>query len=225
MSGWGYNWFAGKSGSRRSDAPKKAILGLREQLEMLSKREKHLESQINDQDSLARKHVSGNKTAAKAALRRKKQYEHSLEQTQGQIMTLEREIYNIETANINKETLEAMKNASKAMKEIHGGLTIDKVDQTMEELREQHAIVEEIGEAITQPSGVQGIDEDELEGELEAMQEEELQNHLLSTGHVPISDKVGALPTAPQAVKGKAPAQAEDDEEEELRKLQAEMAM
>lgn len=46
-------------------------------------------------------------------------------------MTLEREIYSIETANINKETLEAMKNASKAMKEIHGGLTIDKVDQTM----------------------------------------------------------------------------------------------
>jgi charged multivesicular body protein 4 len=64
-------------------------------------------------------------------LRRKKQFEHALEQTQGQIMTLEREIYSIETANINKETLEAMKNASKAMKEIHGGLTIDKVDQTM----------------------------------------------------------------------------------------------
>jgi len=73
---------------------------------------------------------------------------------------------------------------------------------------------------------MQGIDEDELEGELEAMQEEELQNHLLSTGHVPVSDKVGALPTTPQAaVKGKAPAQTEDDEEEELRKLQAEMAM
>lgn len=62
MSGWAYNWFAGRSGARRSDAPKKAILGLREQLEMLSKREKHLESQINDQDALARKHVSGNKT-------------------------------------------------------------------------------------------------------------------------------------------------------------------
>ena len=39
----------------------------------------------------------------------------------------------------------------------------------------------------------------DLEGELEAMQEEELQNHLLSTGHVPVSDKVGALPAAPQA--------------------------
>jgi hypothetical protein len=68
---------------------------------------------------------------AKAALRRKKQFEHSLEQTSSQIMTLEREIYSIETANINKETLDAMKNAGKAMQQIHQGLTIDKVDQTM----------------------------------------------------------------------------------------------
>lgn len=46
-------------------------------------------------------------------------------------MSLETEIYSIEAANINKETLDAMKNASSAMKQIHGGLTIDKVDQTM----------------------------------------------------------------------------------------------
>jgi len=205
--------------------PKKAILGLRDQLEMLSKREKHLENQINEQDGIARKNVSSNKTAAKAALRRKKQYEHALEQTQGQIMTLEREIYSIETANINKETLEAMKIASKAMKEIHGGLTIEQVDQTMEVLRDQHAIVEEIGEAITQTSGAQGVDEADLEDELAAIQQEELDNQMLSSAHVPVGDKVGAMPTAPQGVKGKAVAQTEDDEESELRKLQAEMAM
>lgn len=46
-------------------------------------------------------------------------------------MTLEREIYSIETANINKETLEAMKNAGAAMKQIHAGLTTDKVDTLM----------------------------------------------------------------------------------------------
>ena len=69
--------------------------------------------------------------AAKSALRRKKQFEHSLEQTSSQIMTLEREIYSIETANINKETLDAMKNAGNAMKQIHSGLTIDKVDNVM----------------------------------------------------------------------------------------------
>jgi len=47
------------------------------------------------------------------------------------MMTVEREISSIETANINKETLDAMKNASAAMKQIHGGLTVDKVDATM----------------------------------------------------------------------------------------------
>lgn len=46
-------------------------------------------------------------------------------------MTLEREIYSIETANINKETLDAMKNAGTAMKHIHADLTIDKVDNIM----------------------------------------------------------------------------------------------
>jgi hypothetical protein len=46
-------------------------------------------------------------------------------------MTLEKEIYSIETANINKETLDAMQSASKAMKQIHNGLDIGKVDDVM----------------------------------------------------------------------------------------------
>ena len=44
---------------------------------------------------------------------------------------LENQIYSIESANINQETLNAMKNAGKAMKDIHGNLSIDKVDQIM----------------------------------------------------------------------------------------------
>jgi hypothetical protein len=70
-------------------------------------------------------------TAAKAALRRKKVHERSLEQTSAQIAQVEQQIYSIEAANINQETLNAMKNAGAAMKQIHGGLTIDKVDATM----------------------------------------------------------------------------------------------
>lgn len=69
--------------------------------------------------------------AAKSALKRKKAHEHSLDQTEAQIGTLEQQINSIESANINKETLLAMENASKAMKQIHGGLTVDKVDEIM----------------------------------------------------------------------------------------------
>jgi charged multivesicular body protein 4 len=65
MSGvWG--WFGGQSAQKRKDTPKNAILGLRSQLEMLQKRERHLQNQIDEQDSIARKNVSTNKNGTSA---------------------------------------------------------------------------------------------------------------------------------------------------------------
>ncbi|KAI9831672.1 MAG: ESCRT-III subunit protein snf7 [Sarea resinae] len=224
---WG--WFAGGGGQKRKDAPKNAILALRQQLDMLQKREKHLENQMAEQDALARKYVNTNKNAARTALKRKKAHEHSLEQTSAQINTLEQEIYSIEAANINQETLNAMRNAGKAMEQIHAGLTMDKVDNTMDQLREQHALGEEIANAITSAPIGEQVDETELEDELNDMAQEELDSNLLRTGTVPVADEVHRLPTpANGELKGKSPAAVspdEEDEEEELRKLQAEMAM
>lgn len=58
---WG-SWFGGQTAQKRKDAPKKAILDLRQQLDMLQKREKHLENQMAQQDKIARENVSSNKT-------------------------------------------------------------------------------------------------------------------------------------------------------------------
>jgi charged multivesicular body protein 4 len=57
---WG--WFGGAAAQKRKDAPKNAILVLRQQLDMLQKRERHLETQMAEQDAVARKNVSTNKT-------------------------------------------------------------------------------------------------------------------------------------------------------------------
>ena len=46
-------------------------------------------------------------------------------------MQLEQQIYSIEAANINHETLQAMKQAGEAMKQIHGGMSLEQVDETM----------------------------------------------------------------------------------------------
>ncbi|KAI9881150.1 MAG: ESCRT-III subunit protein snf7 [Pleopsidium flavum] len=223
---WG--WFGGSGAQKRRDAPKDAILGLRQQLDMLQKRERHLENQMAEQDALARKNVTVNKTAAKAALRRKKQHEHSLEQTTAQISTIEQQIYSIEAANINQETLLAMQRAGQAMKKIHGGLTMDKIDQTMDELREQHALGQEIGEAIISAPIGEPVDEQDLEAELEGMEQEQIDERMLKGGVVPVSDEVHRLPTAANGeLKGKSTRvqPEEEDEEAELAKLQAEMAM
>lgn len=133
-------------------------------------------------------------TVAKAALRRKKQHEKSLEQTSAQIAQVEQQIYSIEAANINQETLNAMRNAGAAMKQIHGGLTIDKVDATMDELREQHALGEEIASAITNAPIGEPIDEADLEEELEGLEQEAMDEKMLKTGTVPVTGEVSRLP-------------------------------
>ncbi|KAJ5611704.1 Snf7 [Penicillium herquei] len=221
-----WSWFGGAAAQKRKDAPKNAILMLRGQLDMLQKREKHLEAQIAEQDAAARKHVNTNKNAAKAALRRKKGLEKNLEQTSAQIMQLEQQVYSIEAANINHETLQAMKQAGAAMEQIHGGMSIDKVDETMDILREQHQLADDIGAAIVSvPIGEQA-DEDELEAELEGLEQEAMDERMLNTGPVPVNAQLDRLPAVGTSdLKDKSPAVEEDDEEAELAKLRAEMAI
>ncbi|KAK7754024.1 ESCRT-III subunit protein snf7 [Diatrype stigma] len=225
MSGvWG--WFGGAAAQKKKDSPKNAILGLRSQLDMLQKRERHLMTQMDEQDAVARKNVNSNKNAAKAALRRKKAHEHSLEQTIAQIGTLEQQINAIESANINRETLVAMERAGEAMRQIHGKLTPEKVDKTMSDLQDHNLLSEEISNAITSTTLGEPIDEVDLEEELEQMQQEQLDEQMLKSGTVPVSDAVHRMPAAANGeIKGKAQPVEEDDEEAEFRKLQAEMAM
>ncbi|KAJ6187067.1 Snf7 [Penicillium mononematosum] len=227
-----WSWFGGAAAQKRKDAPKNAILQLREQLDMLQKRERHLETQISEQEAMARKNVNSDKNAAKNALRRKKVHEKNLEQTTAQIMQLEQQIYSIEAANINHETLAAMKQAGAAMKQIHGGMKLEDVDKTIhtdnsqEELQDQHALSAEIGSVITSfPIGEQP-DEEELDAELEGLEQEAMDAKMLHTGTVPVGSQLDRLPAAGNTdLKQPAKAQEEDDEEAELAKLRAEMAM
>ncbi len=65
MSGvWG--WFGGGAAQKRKDSPKNAILGLRAQLDMLQKRERHLQTQMDEQEAIARKNVNTNKNGRRA---------------------------------------------------------------------------------------------------------------------------------------------------------------
>ena len=114
------------------------------------------------------------------------------------------------------------------------------------DLEDQHAIGEEIASALSEGALNSGrMDEGELEDELESLQQEELDNKMMNTGTIP-QDRVQSLPTPARGerkslsaqpnthskltvmtvTRNRTPAQAEDDEEEdELKRLQAEMAM
>ncbi|KAL7939825.1 Snf7 domain-containing protein [Trichoderma chlorosporum] len=223
---WG--WFGGGAAAqKKKDSAKNAILSLRSQLDMLQKRERHIQSQIDEQDGIARKNVNTNKTAAKTALRRKKMAEGTLEKTIAQITTVEQQINAMESANINRETLAVLEKSTDAIKNIHQGLTPEKVDAIMDKMNEQNALSDEIVNAITSNTMGDTIDDAELEDELADLQQQQVDAQMLSTGNIPTADAVHKMPVPSHAdpISSKKVAVEEDDEEAELRKLQAEMAM
>ncbi|KAI0353472.1 Snf7-domain-containing protein [Trametes cingulata] len=211
------SYFGGRRDPKESS--RDAIVTLRQQLQMIEKKEEYLQKKIEEEVKKARANAVSNKAAATAALRRKKVTEQELERLQNTRFQLEMQVNTLESASFNAENMAAMKKAATALQHIHGKLTIDKVDQTMAEIQEQTQLANEVSEAISSNTyaGVD-IDEEELKQELAEFEQEELNDRLMAD-HVPVHH-----PAGPSRIEDKRQA-VEDDEEAQLKELQAALAM
>ncbi|KAG8952479.1 ESCRT-III subunit protein snf7 [Tulasnella sp. 424] len=219
MSGW-MSYFGGRKDPKSTT--REAIVTLRQQLQMLEKKEEYLLKKIDEELKKAKANAISNKPAATAALRRKKAHETELERLSGTRLTLETQVNAIESANINATTMDAMKKGADALKTIHGSLTIDRVDATMDSIREQMELTNEISEAISNPMNV-GLetDEEDLKAQLAELEAEKLDEVLMGAERVP-----SHIPSAPElAVESRKIADRETEEERELRELQAQLAL
>ena len=70
----------------------------------------------------------------------------------------------------------------------------DTIPGRREQLREQHELTQEIGNAITSMPITEPIDEDELEADLAALEQENLDEKMLKTGTMPVADSLNRLP-------------------------------
>ena len=227
MAGW-FSWISGRRDNKNS--ARDAIIGLREQLHLMAKKEEHLLTKFDDELRKAKEHVTNNKRAAQAALRQKKMYETELDRLAGSRMTLETQVNAIENANMNLETMRAMQRGSAALKSIHANMyvlttnhirDIDRVDNTMDSIREEMALSNEISEAISNPVGMgHELDEEELRNELQELEQDELQHQLVGAESAPAHH----LATSSAAPRTSNHADTLD-EDAELRALQAELAM
>jgi len=204
-------------------AARDAIVNLRQQLQMIDKKEEHLQKKIEEETKKARANAVSNKTVATAALKRRKMYDVELNRLGDSRLHLETQVNTLEAANMNAETMAAMKKAADALKVIHGNLTMDKVDQTMAAVNEQRELANEIAETIASPLYHTDIDEDELRRELDDLEQEELNDRLNLADHVPVHQPPNArrVEEPPRTTKSAI----EDDEEAQLKALQAELAM
>ena len=155
------------------------------------------------------------KKGAMFALKRKKMYEGEMEKIANVKMTLETQVMNLESAAQNADAFNAMKGGTNTMKKIRTDLGIDKVDDLMDDIREEMDTAADISNAMAQP--IDGMyDEDELLGELAELENLGMEDQLLSTN----------APSMPAVPGNKLPALSKTSkaEEEELKKLEAELA-
>jgi len=213
------SFFGGRPDPRQT--ARDAIVTLRQQLQMIERKEEYLQKKIEDELKKAKANAVSNKAAATAALRRKKASEAELDRLAGTRLQLEMQVNTLESANLNAETMTVMKKASDALKVIHHNLTMDKVDATMAAVNEQRELANEVAEAISNPmnAGID-VDEDELRDELEDLVQDQLNDQLSKADHAPVYNPAGRVEDA-----SRRPAVEEDDEEAQLKQLQAELAM
>ena len=151
-------------------------------------------------------------------MKRKKLYEQEQEKIQNVKFTLETQVMNLESAAQNAETFKAMQQGSKTMQKIRTEVGIEKVDDVMDEIKEEMELAQEINQAMAQTVDPFMTDEDELLDELNALETADLEAELLKPPATSVASL--SLPTAPAS---KLPELAQK-EQDDLRALEAELA-
>ncbi|KAM3592989.1 uncharacterized protein V6R79_003349 [Siganus canaliculatus] len=197
--------------SRGGPSAQEAIHKLRETEEMLTKKQDYLEKKIEQELMIAKKHGTKNKRAALQALKRKKRLEQQLTQIDGTLSTIEFQREALENSHTNTEVLKNMGYAAKAMKQVHENMDLDKIDDLMQDITEQQDVAREISDAISRPMG-DLFDEDELLAELEELEQEGLEDSMMSMGGLP-SVPSSKLPSARPSHRATTKKRVEEDDD------------
>lgn len=128
----------------------------------------------------------GQKEKAKLALRRKKMIEKQTMAVQNNSDRLQEQILQMEMSQNNILTVTALQQAATAGKANLKANDIEDVDLVLDEIAEQNDQMSQIQDALAQ-STMQGVDEDDLEAELDELAD------------MQIDEDFSAVPAAPQA--------------------------
>ncbi|KAI1383683.1 Snf7-domain-containing protein [Hypoxylon trugodes] len=153
----------------------KAIASLKELIEDLTRQTDVLSRRVDElnitaQDAVRRK----NRVAALAALKSKKLAETNLTRRHATLSQLEDVAAKIEQAADNVQLVKVMQSSTTALRSLNaqvGGA--DKVDEVLDNLREQMGEVDEVGNIIAEAGPAATVDETEVDDEFEAMLAEE----------------------------------------------------
>lgn len=201
------------------------VVSLRENIATQEKREQHLEKKIEQLVAEAKaKMAKKDKKGALYSLKRKKLYEAEIDKIANIKMTLETQVMNLESAAQNAETFKAMNAGKNAMSTLREDTNIDKVDDLMDDIKEEMEMADEVSNALAQPVDPLMTDDDDLLAELQELEAEDVEEQLLQMPAKQQQEQEEI--SLPQVPSGQLPAipNATKEEADELKQLEAELA-
>ncbi|OPB39898.1 Snf7 family protein [Trichoderma guizhouense] len=133
-----------------------------------------LNGRIDELDQEARNAVlRKNRVAALAALKSKKRAESSLSTRYATLHQLEEVASKLQQASDQVQLVKVMESSANALESLNTQIgSADKVENTMDRLRDQMSATDEITAILAEPTGMI-VDEEEIDEELEAMEREQ----------------------------------------------------
>lgn len=233
-----------KAASKTSAATKDEVISnlskMQEAYDNLTKREEYLEKRMKTALNDAKeKSKNGDKKGALLQLRRKKLFEKEVEKIANLKATIEVQMHNIESTQTTAEVVTAMKNGANMQKDLTKRIgTIEQVEDLKDDIDESIRLTEEAQAILGTSFSADGLTEEELIAELESQElasgnatggKNDSKNELEEEALKEL--ELSLMPPAPNgkvnninAMK-KTLSKEQTEEEEELKKLEKELAM
>eukprot|EP01130_Rhizamoeba_saxonica_P003516 TRINITY_DN147_c0_g1_i3.p1 TRINITY_DN147_c0_g1~~TRINITY_DN147_c0_g1_i3.p1 ORF type:complete len:218 (-),score=57.63 TRINITY_DN147_c0_g1_i3:29-682(-) len=215
------NLFGRAKQQPKSDTPQ-VLKNMRDQLNVLEKRQQYIEKKMLEEVNRARKLVkSNNRKGAILCLKRKRMLDKQAQQIMGAIMTIETQLMTIEGHTTNLLAMQSMRMATNTLRDLNNGMDIDDIADTFDDIQDQMEIAQEIGDVIGQDIGMD-YDTQDLESELDFIINEQIEQELMGLTPVPQQDiLIDPVPKEASQVSTPLPSA----EDQELAALAAELGM
>ncbi|KAL9939638.1 hypothetical protein V8E36_001455 [Tilletia maclaganii] len=149
----------------------RAILDLKLQRDKIRQYRKKLQAIADRDHALAKEAlVRGERQKALTALRRRKYQESLLTKTETQLTTLEELVSNIEFSQIQQSVMLGLQQGNEVLRSIHKELSIEKVEQVMDETAEAQAYQKEVEELLA--SRMTAEEEEAVQEEMALLEQE-----------------------------------------------------
>lgn len=162
------------------------------------------------------------KAAARACIKRKVMYEKKGDSLARQRANVEEMLCAVEESAMNMAVLEGTKAGAKQLKQVHGKIGgVDKIDDSIDEVREAMESHNEISNALAASFG--GDEELDIDDDWEQLMEDTMQEALLATGPLPGKAETPST-TAPLVLADPVVETPVSTDEDEFAALEAELA-